>query len=348
MNSSHFIKTPILFTIGILLLTITIDFFVPVQAQFNRYFSGNPEDVHPPLFGGVYNLGGGGMDVDPAIQWMINTVRGCTDCQTTVDVVVIRDMGSNGYNQPILQMEGVDSVETLVISSRQDAENPDIVRAIQQAEVIFFAGGDQCDYVRNYRNTGVETAVKSVIARGGAVGGTSAGAMIQSDFVFNACGESVNSKQALSNPYEDISLTANFFDWNYLENTVIDTHFNQRDRLGRLMVFLARLIRDGETKIALGIGIDEETSLIINQAGLGQVMGEGSVYFVLADHLPEQCDPKTPLTFKDYKVWQKHHGEIFNLADQQTNGYQIISVKQGQLRFDPDITPIAPSLVLGR
>lgn len=333
MNKITSVKNYFFMIIGISLLTIILNLSVSSPAQFNRYFSGNLEDMNPPLSGAVYNLGGGGTDVDLAIQWMINTVRGCSDCQTKVDVVVIRDAGSNGYNQPILQMDGVDSVETLVISNRQDADNPDIIQTIQQAEVIFFAGGDQCDYVRNYRNTGVEIAVKSVIARGGAVGGTSAGAMIQSDFVFNACGESVNSIQALSNPYEDISLTANFFDWKYLENTVIDTHFNQRDRMGRLITFLARLIRDGETKTALGIGIDEGTSLIINQAGLGQVMGVGSVYFILAEHFPEQCEPQTPLTVKNYRVWQKSSGETFNFAHFPQTSDQWISIEQGQLRY---------------
>jgi cyanophycinase len=333
MNRIPSIKNYFLMIIGISLFTIILNLSVPSQAQLSRYFSGNSEDINPPLSGAVYNLGGGGTDVDPAIQWMINTVRGCTDCQTTVDVVVIRDTGSNGYNPPILQMDGVDSVETLIISNRQDADHPDIIQTIQQAEVIFFAGGDQCNYVRNYRNTGVETAVKSVIAKGGAVGGTSAGAMIQSDFVFNACGESVNSVQALSNPYEDISLTNNFFDWKYLENTVIDTHFNQRDRMGRLITFLARLIRDGETKIALGIGIDEETSLMINQAGLGRVIGAGSVYFILAENFPEQCEPQTPLTFKNYRVWQKSAGDTFDFAHFPQTSDQWISVEQGKLRY---------------
>jgi cyanophycinase len=323
----------ILSLILIFLLIITLSFSTPSQGKLNRYLSGNPEDVNPALWGFVYNLGGGGIDVDSAIQWMINAVRGCTDCQTIVDVVVIRDTGNNGYNQPILQMDGVDSVETLIISRRQDANHADFIQAIRQAEVIFFAGGDQCEYVRNYRNTALETAVKSVINRGGAVGGTSAGAMIQSDFVFNACGDSTYSKKALSNPYEDINLTHDFFHWKYLENTVIDTHFSQRDRMGRLMTFLARLIRDGETSIALGIGIDEGTSLMVNQAGLAQVMGQGAVYFVLAEHFPEQCEPQRSLTFKNYKVWRKYPGETFNLADLPQNDHQLISVQKGKLRY---------------
>ncbi len=321
---------------GILLLTLSVIPPTPTQAKLHRYLRGNPEDVHPPLSGAAYNLGGGGRDVDRAIQWMINTVRGCIDCNITVDVVVIRDQGGDGYNQPILQMDGVDSVETLVIPSRQAAENPEIVATLEKAEVIFFAGGNQCQYVRNYRNTGVETAVKSVIARGGAVGGTSAGAMIQSDFVFDACGNQVTSETALSNPYEDIHFSSNFFNWEILNNTIIDTHFYQRDRMGRLMTFIARLVRDGETQTALGIGIDEGTSLVIDQDGFAQVMGEGSVYFILGNHLPEQCEPQTPLTFKNYKVWRKQQGEPFNLKDKQIADNQLISIQQGRLRYHPD------------
>ena len=154
--------------------------------------------------------------------------------------------------------------------------------------------------------------------------------------MFNACGESVNSVKALSNPYEDISFTDNFFNLKFLENTVIDTHFNQRDRLGRLMTFLARLLRDGETQTAWGIGIDEGTSLIVNPAGLGRVIGEKSVYFILAEHLPEECEPQTALTFKNYKIWQKSDGETFDLAHKPTTGYQLISVDQGQLYYHLD------------
>ncbi|MGB3535936.1 MAG: Type 1 glutamine amidotransferase-like domain-containing protein [Microcoleaceae cyanobacterium] len=331
MNNFKIKSYTILSITGIFSVIIIFALSIPAQAKLNRYLSGNRADVNPPLSGFVYNLGGGGIDVDAAIQWMINTVRGCTDCNTTVDVVVIRDTGGNGYNQPIIKMNGVDSVETLVISQRQHADRPEIIKVIQQAEVVFFAGGDQCQYVRNYRNTGVETAVKSVINRGGAVGGTSAGAMIQSDFVFNACGESVTSKKALLNPYEDISLTSDFLDWKYLENTIIDTHFKKRDRRGRLITFLARLIRDGDTQTALGIGIDEGTSLIIDQMGLAQVIGNGFVEFIWADHLPEKCEPQIPLTLNNYQVWRKSSGETFDLAHLPTHHYQQLHVIQGKL-----------------
>jgi hypothetical protein len=63
---------------------------IPAHAEKIRSLMGNPADVNPPLSGGFYDLGGGGTDVDPAIQWMINQVRGCTNCDAKIDVVVIR------------------------------------------------------------------------------------------------------------------------------------------------------------------------------------------------------------------------------------------------------------------
>ncbi|WP_293071128.1 cyanophycinase [Okeania sp. SIO2B3] len=285
--------------------------------------------------GPVYNFGGGGLDIDSAIQWMINQVRGCNSCREKVDVIVIRDSGSDAYNRPILAMDGVNSVETLIISHREDAQKHNIMEQIENAEVIFFAGGDQCQYLRNYRNTKLDRAVNSVIAKGGAVGGTSAGAMIQSHFVFNACSETVTSKTALKDPYEDITLDEGLFHRQKFQGTVIDTHFYERDRMGRLMTFVARLLRDGISDTALGIGIDEDTSLIVDKSGLAKVVGNGFVYFVLGDHLPEKCQPQTPLTFSGFKIWKKENGETFDLNHRLSTADYQVSVENGKLDSSP-------------
>ena len=104
-----------------------------VEAAVTRYTNGDRQDVSPPLFGPVLDLGGGGTDVDPAIQWMIDRVRGCSNCAAKVDVVVLRATGSNGYNAPIMAMNGVDSVETLVITSPRDALNPTVTATMWSA-----------------------------------------------------------------------------------------------------------------------------------------------------------------------------------------------------------------------
>ena len=62
----------------------------PVRAEVWHKLDGNAEDVKPQLLGSVYDLGGGGADVDRAIQWTIDRVRDCEDCDKTVDLVVLR------------------------------------------------------------------------------------------------------------------------------------------------------------------------------------------------------------------------------------------------------------------
>ena len=138
------------------------------------------------LTGPAHDFGGGGTDVDAALQWIIDQVRGCTSCSTKIDVVILRSSGSNGYNDYIYAMNGVDSVETLVITSARDANTAAVEATVRNAEVVFFAGGDQCDYVKYFKGTKVETAVESVYARGGGVGGTSAGTAILGEFTTTA------------------------------------------------------------------------------------------------------------------------------------------------------------------
>lgn len=329
-----------LFAIALALLMSMTVLALPAEAKVTRYFQGNSADVNPRLVGPVFDLGGGGPDVDEAIQWMINQARGCTDCSTKVDVVVIRASGGEGYNAAISAMDGVDSVETLVIPTREDANRADVADTIKKAEVIFFAGGDQCQYARNFKKTGVETAVKSVYANRGGIGGTSAGAMIQSDYVYNACSDTVESRDALMNPYEDILFTYDLFKWANMQGTIADTHFakDERDpmgRMGRTMTFIARQIRDGIAESVLAIAVDEGTSVVVDKNGLARVIGKGSAYFVLGDHMPEVCEPKTPLTFSDYKIWKVKNGGTFDLKNKYQTGYYLRSVNNGAIDSNP-------------
>ncbi len=333
----------------------------PAQAKVWHERDGNAKDVNPQLVGPAYDLGGGGTDVDRAIQWTLARVRGCEDCPTKVDLVVLRfltdadqeawdkdgeepnieadylgyhELLTSDNSQPKLQ--GLDSLETFVFSNpaRQDANNPDLAEAIEQAEVVFFAGGDQCKYARNFKGTALESAVESVQARGGAIGGTSAGAMIQGEWIFNACSDTLTSSDALADPYEDILFTDNLFSWPELKGTIVDTHFYQDERMGRAMAFVARLLRDGITDRALAIGIDEKTSLLIERQGIARVMTDdedGSAYFILGARQPEVCEPETPLSFSDYRIWRVRDGETFDLKNIPTTGYYQVSVSEGHM-----------------
>jgi cyanophycinase len=268
---------------------------------------------------------------------MINQVRGCTNCSTKIKVVVIRAAGDDSYNSVIYRLQGVYSVETLIIRHKEDANRSDIVNKVRNAGVIFFAGGDQCQYIRNWKNTKLKAAIESVYNRGGGIGGTSAGAMIQSEYIYNACStaNSLESKDALNDPYRDVTFTYNFFGWKHLHGTIIDTHFDQRQRMGRLMAFIARQIQDGVARSVLGVALSEETSLVVDKNGLGKVMGRGPAYFILGDHPPEVCLARNPLTFSNYKIWKVRRGETFNLKNRPHTGYYLRSVYRGKINSNP-------------
>ena len=306
-----------------------------LEAGVTRYLTGNPSDVNASLAGPALLLGGGG-DVDSGIQWMINEVRGCADCSAKIDVVVLRTSGAAGYNPTIFAMNGVDSVESIVVSNKSESNRLDLEAAVKNAEVIFFAGGDQCKHVRNFKGTKIETAVESVYSRGGGVGGSSAGYAILSDFVYDACTGSTKSAEALSDPYhKSISFTYDFFRWSNMQNTFADQHVVARDRMGRTLAFLARQIKEGKAASVLGIAVNEDTSLALGQNGITVVMGNGPAYFILADHQPEVCEPKKPLTFSNFKIWKKNTSESFDLKNRPTDGYYLRSVHDGKLDLSP-------------
>src|SRR4051812_17088528 len=318
------------------LLVLATVLALPAHAKVTRYLTGNAADVVVPLAGPAHDFGGGGTDVDAALQWIIDQVRGCTSCSTKIDVVILRSSGSNGYNDYIYAMNGVDSVETLVITSAKDSNTAAVETTVRNAEVVFLAGGDQCDYVKNFKGTRVETAVESVYARGGGVGGTSAGEAIQGEFTYDGCSGSAVSSQALLDPFHrQITFTYDFFNWAHMEDVITDSHFVTRDRMGRTLAFLARQIRDGRASSAWGMAANEVTSVVLDKNGLARVMGDGPAYFVLADHFPEVCEPRTPLTYSNYKIWKVPAGGTFNLATRPTTGFYTVSVTAGALSRDP-------------
>lgn len=307
-----------------------------LEAKVTRYLTGNPADVQPMLHGPALDLGGGSTDVDEAFQWMFDQVRGCQGCNAKLDVVILRATGADGYNDYLFAMNGVDSVETLVITKRTDSNTPAVETTVKNAEVVFFAGGDQCDYVSLFKGTLVETAVESVYERGGGIGGTSAGCAIQGEFTFDACNGTIVSAQALADPYDRrVSLTVDFFHWQDLQGTITDQHFQQRDRMGRTMTFIARLIQDQVASSVLAIAVNERTSVVVNDNGMATVMGDGPAFFVLGDHVPEVCQPKIPLTYSNYKIWRREAGQTFHLRNRPTTGYYERSVINGVIEGNP-------------
>jgi cyanophycinase len=307
------------------------------DAKETRYLTGNGADVESKLSGPALLFGGGSNDETEPFQRVIDQVRGCNDCSTKLDVVVLRCSGGDEWNEFIYGLNGVNSVETLVITNREDANSAAVEQTIRNAEIIFFAGGDQCNYVRYFKGTRVEKSVEHVYAKGGGIGGTSAGLAIQGSAVYDACvKESAYSQQALANPYYgDISFTHDFFNWKHMEATITDTHLSRRDRMGRFLVFIARQIADRKYEQVLGIGVDEGTSVVVDASGQARVVGDEAAFFVFADHKPEVCEPGVPLTYSNFKIWKRTNDGTFDLKKRSADGYYLVSVEEGKITSDP-------------
>lgn len=269
------------------------------------YLTGSAADVTTAPKSGLL-LMGGSTDVDAAIQWFLQRANGG-------DVVVIRSSGADGYNQYMYNMVGVNSVETIMIDSRAKAGLADVAQKIRNAEALFIAGGDQWDYLNYWKNTPTEDAINYLInTKKVTVGGTSAGLAVLGTAYFSAQTGTVTSAQALSNPYNKyMSFGSNdFISSPLMQNTITDSHYSQRDRQGRHITLMARLMKDFAYTTVKGIGIDEQTAVCIDETGIGKVFGINQAYFLQNENLgAETCLSgsklswnRSQLAIKAYKI----------------------------------------------
>ena len=306
-----------------------------LQAQdYTSWFTGDTTDVittnHLP---GIVLAGGGG-DHDNAMIWMLERAAGG-------DVLILRASNSDGYNNYFFSELGVtvNSVETIRFDGPGAASDPYVLRRIAEAEVLFFAGGDQYDYYEYWKDNEVEDAINSLIHdKQITVGGTSAGMAILGHVYYTPSSLGIISSEALSDPYHPYMDTLgkdDFLQAPFLENTVTDTHFDQRNRAGRLMTFMARITTDHGVR-AKGIACNEFTAVAIDENGMARAFGEypeyeeDQVYFLQANCMapiePELCEAGMPLDWnrnasavKVYRIPAKWEGDhTFSVADWET------------------------------
>jgi len=284
--------------------------------RYSYYVVGDPADVQASPTGGAA-LMGGGTDIDAAFAWMNGRSGGG-------DFLIIRTSGTDAYNQWILDMGGVDSVATLVIKNRDASFLPFVIDTIRNAEALFLAGGDQSTYTRLWKGTPVEDAIHHVVSKNGVIGGTSAGLAVLSEFVYTGERGSAVSSQTLANPFNRyVTLTRDFLVIPNMAGTLTESHTVERDRMGRHIGFLARLINDGWATEVKGIALDRESAFLMLPDGSGSLVGPSSAvaYFIRTPGQPEVCLPKTPLTYRNLSVYKVTGNATFNVnAWTGTNG----------------------------
>lgn len=311
-------------------------FTTTLHAELTRYSSGSTVDATGRLHGPVLILDGGGSGPDDPYQIAIDRVRGCTSCDRKLDVVILRASGSDGYNDYFMKLHGVNSVVSLVITDRASSSRADVIDTVRRAEIVFFAGGDQCNYIRWIKGTPVEAAVKSVYRRGGAIGGTSAGLAIQGEIVYDACPDQSATADVLKDPFSvDVSLSRGFFDWPATRDLITDTHFMKRDRMGRLLVFLARALAEGKESRLIGFGVNEGAIALMDRDGKAVVYGHGPVNVIVADHPAQVLEKGKPLTYRGFRIWHFDAGQTIDVRHLPATGYKTIDVFDGKISADP-------------
>lgn len=165
---------------------------------------------------------------------------------------------------------GADEAKSLPIDTRDDAGKAEWLDYIEKANGIFITGGNQLRLTTIIGGTPIAKAIRRANARGVAVGGTSAGAAILSEHMI-AYGEEGHTPHA-----GRVTLVPGF---GLTNRIMIDQHFRQRDRLGRLLTALAY------NPFAVGVGLDEDTAAFIDHTKKLHVVGAGAITIVDASEL---------------------------------------------------------------
>ena len=308
------IATVLLAASCVLALAVPATAGTKVTTGYRFYVSGSTTDVTTTPTGGVL-LAGGGTDSDAGMAWLLAR-GGSRSAAKYGDVVVLRTSGTNGYNSYLVGL-GANSVTSIVISSVAGANNPAVAAAIAKAEVIFIAGGDQATYVNLWTGTALQAAVNQRVAAGYPIGGTSAGLAVLGNYVFAALNGTAYSSTVQANPYNStVTLRGSLFTVPVMANVITDSHFAIRDRMGRLVTFLARLQQDGTAVAPRGIGVDEASAVGVTAGGSATVFGAGKGAYLLTvtSGVSRTCVSGVPLSYAPVTAQRVPVGKTFSVS----------------------------------
>jgi cyanophycinase len=296
---------------------------------FRSWVRGTPVSRRSNLVGGSM-LEGGAEDVEDAWRWFLERAG-------HGDIVVLRATPDEGYDEWLRGLPPVRSFQTLQLTDRAAAEDPFVIGSIGCADGLFIAGGDQFDYVRVWTGTPIQRAVNDAIAAGVPVGGISAGLAVLGEVAFTAERDTVTSEEALADPFDDhVRLAQGFLRVPGLGATITDSHFSERARLGRLLVFIARTLTDGWAEEVWGIGIDEGTAVLLAPDGTASITGASAAWFLrMTREDVVSCRPTEALVTRSLEMVAARAGASFDMSawDGDVDTY-VVEAADSLVRYD--------------
>src|SRR5215213_1767872 len=221
---------------------------------------------------GLLFIIGGGEDKDGDCTILREFVRLAGDSKARLVVMTAatdKPLEAGAEYLSVFKRLGAKSIEIVDVSTRQDASDPASLAALEQATGVFFTGGDQLHVTSLIGGSEMDLLLHELYKRGVVIAGTSAGAAMMSGSMF------VRGPAEENPRLENLQLGPGV---DFLMGAVIDTHFSQRGRHGRLISAVAHYPH------ALGLGIDEDTALVAKD-GVFEVIGRGAVTIIDAGEL---------------------------------------------------------------
>jgi cyanophycinase-like exopeptidase len=243
---------------------------------------------------------------------------------------VLRTSGTAEYNDYVYDLTArnacrANSVSTLIVTSREASSDAFVLQAIQHAEAIWLAGGDQATHLEMWCETPLAAAIQASVARGVPIGGTSSGLAIMGEYIYSAEADHKGEPHlpsiiALRDPYHSrITLGRKFLRLPFLDGVFLEPHFIQQGRHGRMGAFLSRFARENHGREVRGIGIDWKTALLVEPGGVGRVVTGpenpfGTATFFRMKASASLCEPGRPLTVLGIEAAMYRAGDRPNLA----------------------------------
>ena len=299
-----------------LLLFLCMACALPAAARdYRRFFIGD-RDLPTPgqVVPGLLLAGGGDRNLD-AMRWFLGRAG-------NGHIVVLSGSYTTELADEFYRDVGAAaSVETFVFKNGKPANDPKILASLARADGIFIAGGDQARYVRYWKGTPVAEALDAHVRAGKPLGGTSAGLAILGEYLYGAMdGGSIRSPEALADPLGPaVTIERNVLHIAAMRGVLTDTHFNERERLGRLFAFLAKAetLTGTPRRPLIGLGVDESVALAVDGDGNGRIYATdpvGRVWLVQGGFTETQTAGK-PLNLGRVEVTGIGAGSAVHLPD---------------------------------
>jgi len=232
------------------------------------------EPASPEVPHGALVIIGGGRTPPDVLARFIELAGGADDGEFVVFPTAMPDPIAPGADSRFLRRAGVKHVTELPARELNEVDSAENLDLLKRANGVWFGGGRQWHFVDAYEGTETTKLLHDVLKRGGVIGGSSAGATIQGDYLVR--GSPFGSEIMMCEGYER--------GLGFLPGVAIDQHFSARDRFADMTALMDKYPQ------FLGIGLDESTALVV-QGHSAEIMGAGKVYFY---DRRQMTDPDAP------------------------------------------------------